>query len=215
MRLFKFFKKEKNKPEVIKLKLELTSILNENISKDDKVFFEKVVENITNNDALKEYFSVECDVDFVNKETLLDKLNSITEFTKSNYNLEPFACDGAGGIYVILNNKKIGYIDSEGGAGIVANNLKDFFSIVTNCGYLSDYAKFGCLIDEKSFMNYFAEFESSREKNVIKKFIEDNSLDDDPKKIYKICKNAILTEPQLLLKATSEDYVDYEQLFKF
>ena len=215
MILFEFFKKKKNKPEVIKPKLELTSILNENIGKDDKVFFEKVVENITNNDDLKEYFSVECDVDFVNKETLLDKLNSLTEFTKSNYNLEPFACDGAGGIYVILNNKKIGYIDCEGEAGIVANNLKDFFSIVANCGYLSDYAKFKCLKDEKSFMDYFTEFETSREKDVIKKFIEDNSLDNDPKKIYKIFKNAILTEPKLLLKATSEDYVDYEQLFKF
>ena len=215
MGIFKFLKNKKNKPLAIKSRLELTSILNKNISKDDKVFFGKIVENITNNDDLKEYFSVECDVVFVNKETLLDNLNSLTEFTKSNYNLEPFACDGTGGIYVILDNKKIGYIDSEGEAGIVANNLKDFFSIVANCGYLSDYAKFKCLKDEKSFMDYFTKLEISREKDIIKKFIEDNSLYNDPKKIYKIFKNAILTEPQLLLKATSEDYVDYEQLFKF
>ena len=41
MILFEFFKKKKNKPEVIKPKLELTSILNENIGKDDKVFLRK------------------------------------------------------------------------------------------------------------------------------------------------------------------------------
>lgn len=32
---------------------------------------------------------------------------------------------------------------------------------------------------------------------------------------YKAFKSAITTEPKLILKTTSEDYVDYEQLFKF
>jgi len=201
-------KKEASSPKV-----KICDILGKNVSDENKIIFEKLAGKIINNKEIKEYFSVECDVDFVDKEILLDKLKYLTEFTKCNYNLEPFACDGTGGIYVILDNKKIGYINSEGGAGIVANNLKDFFSIVTNCGYLGDYAKFNCLKDENEFMTYFNKYENTREKDIIKRFIEENSLEKDSKKIYEIFKNAVMIEPKLLLNTTSDDYVDYEQLF--
>lgn len=214
MKLFKFFFKRKINQVDNKYKLELESILSENISSYDKRFFKKIVDKIINSKRLKEYFSVECDVDFVNKEILLDNLKSLTEFTKSNYDVEPFACDGSGGIYIILSSKKIGYINSEGGAGIIANSLKDFFSIVTNCGYLGDYAKFNCLKNEKSFIDFFTKYHISRDKDEIKKFIKENDLDNDPRKIYKIFKNAVATEPKLILKTTSKEYVDYEQLFK-
>lgn len=46
------------------------------------------------------------------------------------------------------------------------------------------------------------------------KFIaEENNLECEPVKIYNIFKEAVSTQPQLMIKVISDDYVDYEQLF--
>lgn len=44
---------------------------------------------------------------------------------------------------------------------------------------------------------------------------EDLGLEDNPEKIYVLLKNAITSEPKLIIEATSEDYEDSEQLFEF
>lgn len=183
----------------------------------NETFLDNIISQIKSNKELEEIFSVEYDVNFIDKEILIDDLKSLTEFVNSNYDMEPFACDATGGVYVILNDMKIGYIDSEGGAGIVANNLRDFFSIVTSCGSLSEYAYSDCLKNDNDFMICFNKYNKLREKDVIKRFIEDNSLENNPKKIYELFKNAVMTEPKLLLNSISDEYVDvdYEMLFKF
>lgn len=180
---------------------------------EEKLFLEKIVSQIKESKDLETFFAVECDIDFIDKEILIDDLKALTEFTKCNYDLDPFACDGSGGVYVILNNKKVGYIDSEGRAGIVANNLNDFFGIVINCGHLSDYTKFERLKDKNKFLEHFNKSNSSGDKEIIKRFVEKNHLENDVDKIYDMFKNAVMTEPKLFLIATSDDYEDYEQLF--
>ena len=171
------------------------------------------IRQIKNNEVLEKYLSCECDVDFESKEVLEDDLKSLIEYGKCNYELKPFACNGSGGIYAVLNNDKIGYIDSEGQAGIIANNIKDFFSIVINCGMISDYATFNCLKDIETFSAYYNEIEIPRQEEFIKKFINDNLLENEPDKIYKFFKEAVISEPKLVIEATDEECEDSEQLF--
>ena len=162
---------------------------------------ENYIKQIKNNEDIENYLSSECDVDF------------LMEGAKCNYELTPFACDGSGGIYAVLDNSKIGYIDSEGQAGIIANNIKDFFNIIINCGIISDYAKFNCLKNLEKFIEYYNEIEIPREEVFIKEFIKDNLLENNPNKIYELLKDAVMSEPKLVIEAIDEDYVDYIQLF--
>lgn len=98
-------------------------------------------------------------------------------------------------------------------AGIVANNIKDFFSIILNCGYVSDWAKFDWLSDENTFIKAYGELELSRDNVCVNLFVEENELESEPVKVYNIFKKAVCTQPQLTIRAISDDYVDYEQLF--
>lgn len=157
--------------------------------------------------------SSECDVDFESDEVLDDDLKFLMEYGKCNYDLTPFACDGSGGIYAMLNNGKIGYIDSEGYAGIIANNIKDFFSIVIKCGYISDWSTFDRLKDLESFIAYYNEIEIPREESFVKEFINNNLLENQPDKIYELLKEAVTSEPKLVIEATDEDYLNSRQLF--
>lgn len=172
------------------------------------------VNQIKENKDIEDQLSCECGIDFESREILEDDLSALMECGKCDYTLKPFGCDGSGGIYAVLDNGKIGYIDSEGQAGIVANNIKDFFSIIINCGYISDWAKFGCLENKETFMSYFYEIEIPRNQEFIKRFIKDNLLESQPEKIYDIFKEAVISEPKLIIVATSEDYEDSVQLFE-
>lgn len=174
---------------------------------------ENYINQIKSNEDLERYFSSECDIDFVEQDILEDDLNFLMECGKCNYTLTPFACDGAGGIYAFLDNGKIGYLDSDGQAGIVANDIKEFFSIIVSCGYISDYAGFNWLKDRESFLKYFYGLEIQRDKYFVRKFIEENELEDDPNKLYEVFKSAVLSEPKLVIEATAEDYTDTDQLF--
>lgn len=173
----------------------------------------KLIRMVKNDKDLCSYLSCECDVDFAEDDILWDNLKSLLVCSECNYNMEPFACDGSGGVFVFLNQSLIGYLDSEGQAGIIANNLQDFLSIILNCGYISDWAKFDWLSDETTFMSAYDELEISREKACVKGFIKENDLLYEPVKIYHVFKEAISTKPQLMIKATSDGYVDYEQMF--
>ena len=91
-----------------------------------------IIDYIKNNDELSNYLSSKCSFDVEEYNQLLDDLSYLMEYSHSNYEINPFACDGSGGIYALLDGEFVGYIDSEGQAGIVANNINDFFSIILN-----------------------------------------------------------------------------------
>ena len=171
------------------------------------------IKQIKNNEDLCGYLSCECGVDFAEDDILCDDLESLWEYSECNYDMEPFACDGSGGVFVLLNQSLVGYLDSEGQAGIIANSIKDFFSIILNCGYVSDWAKFNWLADEDTFIKAYDELELPRNNVCVKLFIEENELEIAPVRIYNIFKKAVSTLPPLTIRATSDDYVDYEQLF--
>lgn len=83
----------------------------------------KLIKTIKNNENLCNYLSCECDVNFVEDDILCDNLKFLLVCSECNYSMEPSACDGSGGVFVFLNQSLIGYLDSEGQAGIIANNI--------------------------------------------------------------------------------------------
>lgn len=87
------------------------------------------IKQIKNSEDLCDYLSCECGVDFAEDDILCDDLKSLIVCSECNYDMEPFACDGSGGVFVLLNQSLIGYLNSEGQAGIIANNIKDFLAL--------------------------------------------------------------------------------------
>ena len=169
--------------------------------------------HIKENEKLENYLSVECDFELADELQLKDDLEFLLEASRANYDIEAFACDGAGGIYALLDDKYVGYIDSEGQAGIVGNSVRSFFSILLNCGYISDYAKFEVLESKELFLQYYSELELSREDDFVIRFIENNDLENDPETIFMLFKESVMTSPKLEIKADNDDYEDSEQLF--
>jgi hypothetical protein len=52
------------------------------------------------------------------------------------------------------------------------------------------------------------------EEVYIKAFSEEFKLENDSQKIYHMFKDAVLTQPQLTITATSDEYEDYQQIFE-
>jgi hypothetical protein len=169
----------------------------------------RIMEYIENNEDLQDYLSGECDFDIEEHNQLIDDLEFLLECGESNYKLEPFACNGSGGIYALLNGEFVGMIDSEGRAGIIAKNIHDFFSILIHCCYLDDFGKFGWLNSLSEFTEHFNEYED----DFLKDFSDRFELENDPQKIYQMFRDGVMTQPELMITATSDDYEDYQQIF--
>ena len=93
----------------------------------------------------------------------------------------PFAREGSGGLWVVLNDELIGYIGTEGECGIVARNIQEFMNIVSVWGgYLDDYWDEEVLENSESFyetMNDSDRLEDyddiKKDRRIFKKFIKE------------------------------------------
>lgn len=167
------------------------------------------LEEIYNNEKLKDAFE-ECDVEIFEPEEIKELTEDeswLEDFDggEPNYDAKPFAQDQTGGLWVILNDKQIGYIGTEGECGIVARNIKEFMNIVSTLksGYIKD------LKDEKNFIETFKEQnEEFENKKIINKFIEKHEFEKEPSKIYELLKLGMTTKPFFVIKSTDEDHTD-------
>ncbi|ORX81354.1 hypothetical protein BCR32DRAFT_268299 [Anaeromyces robustus] len=183
---------------------------------------DKYLEEIKSNKILEDFFDIVCDMIIEDKETVEYDLKSLMEQGESNYELLPFAVDGTGSVYALLNNEKVGYIGSEGETGIIANNFKNFLSILIVCQMVCDYRNQN-LKTESSFFEILKIQDNpyndkDNQKNIERKrevenFIKKHNLETNPKNIYKLFKEAASTEPKFIIKALSDDYEDSSQLF--
>ncbi len=131
--------------------------------------------------------------------------------------IKPFAREGAGGMWVVLNDELIGYIGTEGECGIVARNIHEFMNIVSVWGgYLADYWDEDVLESGESFyetMNDSDRLEDyvdiKRDKRVFKKFIKIHGF---TTKIYDMAVKGMKVTPSFVVKATDDEYVDSEPL---
>lgn len=176
---------------------------------------QEFIDRIKADSHIAHYLSAECDFDLEDDKQLEDDLYYLLEGGKCQFKLTPFGCDGCGGVYVLAEDGRVGYIDSEGSAGFAAQNIRDFFSILLCCRYLSDWSD----VDFDSVEDFMEciEDKSSPSKNYkerIAAFIADCGLESEPEKVYEMFRNGVNSQPPLEIKATDDDYEDYEPLFQ-
>ena len=176
---------------------------------------QEFIDRIKADSHIAHYLSAECDFDLEDDKQLEDDLYYLLEGGKCQFKLTPFGCDGCGGVYVLAEDGRVGYIDSEGSAGYAAQNIRDFFSILLCCRYLSDWSD----VDFDSVEDFMecVEDKSSPSKNYkerIAAFIADCGLESEPEKVYEMFRNGVNSQPPLEIKATDDDYEDYEPLFQ-
>ena len=176
---------------------------------------QEFIDRIKLDSHIAHYLSAECDFDIEDSEQLEDDLAFLLEGARCGMKLTPFGCDGCGGVYVLAEDGRVGYIDSEGKAGFAAMSARDFFSILLCCRMLSDWSdvdfdsldEFMECVDDKSTP-------SNNYKERIAKFVDDCGLETDPEKVYELFRKGVCSQPPLEIKATDDDYEDYEQLFQ-
>ncbi len=180
---------------------------------------QQFIDRIKADSYMQHYLSAECDFDLEDDKQLEDDLYYLLEGGKCRFKLTPFGCDGSGGVYVLADDGRVGYIDSEGSAGFAAMSVRDFFAVLLCCGYLSDWAdasQDGCFDSLQGFMEQLEDKISPSEdyKKRIAEFCCDCGLETDPEKIYEMFKKGVFSQPPLEIKAIDDDYEDYDPLFK-
>ena len=176
---------------------------------------QEFIDRIKADSHMAHYLSAECDFDLEDKEQLDDDLDFLLEGGRCELELTPFGCDGSGGVYVLAGDGRVGYIDSEGSAGFAALNVRDFFSILLCCGYLSDWSDVSFDSDE-DFMERLEDKSapSKHYKEKIAEFVADCGLETEPAKVYELFRDGVKSQPMLEIKATDDDYEDYAPLFE-
>ena len=132
-------------------------------------------------------------------------------------NLKPFARDGSGALWVVIDDILIGYIGTEGECGIVARNIHEFMNIVSVWGgYICDYWNEDVLVSREAFYSTMDDPDRLDEYEFIEKhkkvfgvFIESHGFTKD---IYEMAASGMVVSPFLVVKATTDEYVDSEAL---
>lgn len=176
----------------------------------------KYLEEIYNDDELRDAF-YDCDVEIYDEDWIRDLENDDSWLEdlmgpgESSYDdLKPFARDGSGALWVVINDVLIGYIGTEGECGIVARNVDEFMNIIAMGRYVSDYCSADLLKSEDAFLDGLAGLEdyNADNKEVIERFIKKHGFTRDPRKLYKMIVQGLTVRPFFEIKATDDDYGD-------
>ena len=165
------------------------------------------MEKINHNEELKDAIYNNCDPDmFYSEDELADDLEFLLEGgCKQDYDLVPFMNDGCGGLYVIVDDKHIGYMDSEGCTGYIADSIEDFLNIFLVFGFFY-YSKKSV----KSFDIFMKEMEEDDMYRLppepIEKFIAEEHMETDPEKLYHKLVKGLSIYPPFVIEPTDEDY---------
>ncbi len=169
---------------------------------------------INSDSVLKEEVYKICDPKLLMPAELEEQLSWLMEGgCKQNFELVPFTDDGAGGVYVIVNDLHVAYIDSEGGAGYIAESVDDFINILLVLKFISFSAN-----SLESFENFMSEYEAdSYEKkpsDILEKFLTEENLDTDIEAVYKKLIKGLLIYPVFEIEPTDDDYCKSENLLR-
>ena len=135
----------------------------------------------------------------------------------SYQNIKPFARDGSGALWVVIEDRLIGYIGTEGQCGIVARDIHDFMNIVSVWGgYICDYWKEDALGSKAAFYSTMNDPERSAQydflethKKVFKGFMERHGFTGE---IYEMAAFGMTVSPFFEVKAVTDEYVDSDSL---
>lgn len=173
------------------------------------------MEKINHNEELKYAIYNNCDPDmFYSEDELADDLEFLLEGgCKQDYDLVPFMNDGCGGLYVIVDDKHIGYMDSEGCTGYIADSIEDFLNILLVFGFFY-YSKKSV----KSFDIFMKEMEEDDMYRLppepIEKFIAEEHMETDPEKLYHKLVKGLSIYPPFVIEPTDEDYCTTDNLLQ-
>lgn len=173
------------------------------------------MEKINHNEELKDAIYNNCDPDmFYSEDELADDLEFLLEGgCKQDYDLVPFMNDGCGGLYVIVDDKHIGYMDSEGCTGYIADSIEDFLNILLVFGFFY-YSKKSV----KSFDIFMKEMEEDDMYRLppepIEKFIAEEHMETDPEKLYHKLVKGLSIYPPFVIEPTDEDYCTTDNLLQ-
>ena len=166
------------------------------------------IKKINENDQLKEEIYQRCDPDcFYLKEELAEDLDWLLEGgCKQDYDLIPFMNDGSGGLFVLVNDMHIAYMDSEGSAGYIAETIEDFVNILL-------VFKFFCYSEKsvKSFDVFMEEYNDDlfdkQPSELINAFIEEEHMETDLKTVYHKLVKGLTILPPFVIDPTDDEYV--------
>jgi hypothetical protein len=171
------------------------------------------IDRINSDEELKEEIYYKCDPDTIHRqEDLTEDLEWIMEGgSKEDYDLVPFADDGSGGLYLLVNDEHIAYFDSEGRAGYVAETVDDFFNILL-------VLRFFCLSEGvmKSYEQFLKECEEDlfefKPSAAIERFLIEEKMETDKEKVYEKFIRGLTITPPFSIDPTDEDYVKTDNL---
>lgn len=182
---------------------------------DNKELLNEYRKQIESNEKLETAFRDECDFNF--RDDLDVKEDILICGEESNYDIYPFGKDSMGGVYCLLDDKYVGYISSEGGCGIIAKNVKDFFNLMAVCRTLSYYFNKGTFDNLLIFAQKYEEIEADLTPEeslpLYEEFIKQNNFETEISKIYKMFKEALIIEPSFILQANPEEYEPWDDVF--
>ena len=173
------------------------------------------MEKINHNEELKDAIYNNCDPDmFYSEDELADDLEFLLEGgCKQDYDMVPFMNDGCGGLYVIVDDKHIGYMDSEGCTGYIADSIEDFLNILLVFGFFF-YSKKSV----KSFDIFMKEMKEDDMYRLppepIEKFIAEEHMETDPEKLYHKLVKGLSIYPPFVIEPTDEDYCTTDNLLQ-
>lgn len=192
-----------------------------NLPEDLKMYLREIYSNEELNDVFYdcdiEIYDEDAVKDFEDDEVWLDDLMGPGD--SSYTNLKPFARDGSGALWVLIDDKMIAYIGTEGECGFVARNIHEFMNIVSVWGgYICDYWEKEILKNKDKFYEVMndpdrlADYDFiESHKRVFKPFIEKHGFTKD---IYEMALAGMSVEPVFEVKAISDEYVDSEPLVR-
>lgn len=126
---------------------------------------------------------------------------------EKEYDFFPFAKDFSGGVYVLVDDKYVALIDSEGGAGYVAESVTDFFKIILNVGMIGQYTNIPCLEDFETFHSYHQEMLEDQDPiDAIEEFIVRENLKVSEEEAYALLKKGITIMPTLEIISPDPEY---------
>ena len=182
---------------------------------DNKDLLNEYRKQIETNEKLKTAFRNECDFNF--RDDLDVKEDILICGEESNYQICPFGKDSMGGVFCLLDDKYVGYISSEGGCGIIAKNVKEFFNLMAVCKTLSYYFNKGTfdnlLIFAQKYEEIVQDLTEEESLPLYEEFIQQNNFETEIPKIYKMFKEALITEPAFILQANPEEYMPWDDVF--
>lgn len=167
-------------------------------------------EQIKNNPKLEYALSIYCDFEFaydidVNKDILC--FWGENQLGISNYDIYPFGIEGSGGYYVLLDDKYVGFISSDGTCGIVASNVYNFFNYLAVFKTLQSYfyeSVFDSLERFNETFIYVNDKVDDEYKKVFDDFIKYNIFEKDYKNLKINLKADLTIQPEFIIKPTKE-----------